>query len=68
MFYKGLNLTSDSTRGSAYTMAETYDLGHLYLLMREVAAAGLRYGRHGRVSLSLHCESRPSSSGCSSTR
>ena len=27
MFYKGLNLTSDSTRGSAYTMAETYDLG-----------------------------------------
>jgi dihydroorotase-like cyclic amidohydrolase len=40
MFYKGLNLTSDSTRGSAYTMAETYDLGHLYLLMRQVAAAG----------------------------
>jgi dihydropyrimidinase/allantoinase len=56
MFYKGLNLTSDSTHGSAYTMAETYDLGHLYLLMREVAVAGLRYGRHGRVSLSLHCE------------
>ena len=56
MFYKGLNLTSDSTHGSAYTMAETYDLGHLYLLMREVAAAGLRYGKHGRVSLSLHCE------------
>ena len=56
MFYKGLNLTSDSTRGSAYTMAETYDLGHLYLLMRQVAAAGLRYGADGRVSLSLHCE------------
>jgi dihydropyrimidinase/allantoinase len=56
MFYKGLNLTSDSTRGSAYTMAETYDLGHLYLLMRQVAAAGARYGADGRVSLSLHCE------------
>ena len=56
MFYKGLNLTSDSTRGSAYTMADTYDLGHLYLLMRQVAAASLKYGAHGRVSLSLHCE------------
>jgi len=56
MFYKGLNLTSDSTRGSAYTMADTYDLGHLYLLMRRVAAAALEYGAHGRVSLSLHCE------------
>jgi dihydropyrimidinase/allantoinase len=56
MFYKGLNLTSDSTHGSEYTMADTYDLGHLYLLMRQVAAAGLRYGTHGRVSLSLHCE------------
>src|SRR6058998_4216853 len=56
MFYKGLNLTSDSTRGSAYTMADTYDLGHLYLLMRQVAAASLKYGAHGRISLSLHCE------------
>lgn len=56
MFYKGLNLTADSTRGSAYTMADTYDLGHLYLLMRQVAAASRNYGAHGRVSLSLHCE------------
>jgi len=56
MFYKGLNLTSDSTRGSAYTMADTYDLGHLYLLMRQVAAAAIKYGAGGRVSLSLHCE------------
>lgn len=56
MFYKGLNLTADSTRGSAYTMADTYDLGHLYLLMRRVAAAARAYGAHGRVSLSLHCE------------
>jgi allantoinase len=28
----------------------------LNLLMRQVAAAGLRYGEAGRVSLSLHCE------------
>ncbi|MBI4636469.1 MAG: dihydroorotase family protein [Candidatus Rokubacteria bacterium] len=56
MFYKGLNLTADSTRGSAYTMSDTYDLGHLYLLMQEVAAASRTQGARGRVSLSLHCE------------
>ena len=56
MFYKGLNLTADSTRGSDYTMAEHYDLGHLYLLMKQVSAASQAYGRYGRVSLSLHCE------------
>ena len=56
MFYKGLNLTSDSTRGSAYTMSDTYDLGHLYLLMRRVASASAGNGARGRVSLSLHCE------------
>jgi dihydroorotase (multifunctional complex type) len=56
MFYKGLNLTSDSTQASAYTMAESYDLGHLYLLMRQVAAASVRHGARGRISLSLHCE------------
>src|SRR5882672_12371053 len=56
MFYKGLNLTSDSTRGSAYTMADTYDLGHLYLLMRQVAGAAAKHGGNGRISLSLHCE------------
>src|SRR2546426_9814320 len=56
MFYKGLNLTSDSTRGSAYTMSDAYDLGHLYLLMRRVASASAGNGARGRVSLSLHCE------------
>src|SRR5947207_11501215 len=56
MFYKGLNLTSDSTRGSAYTMSDAYDLGHLYLLMRQVASASAVHGARGRVSLSLHCE------------
>ncbi len=56
MFYKGLNLTSDSTRGTDYTMSDVYDLGHLYRLMAEVAAASRKYGARGRVSLSLHCE------------
>jgi dihydroorotase (multifunctional complex type) len=56
MFYKGLNLTSDSTRGTEYTMSDSYDLGHLYRLMTHVAAASERYGEQGRISLSLHCE------------
>jgi dihydropyrimidinase/allantoinase len=54
MFYKGLNLSSDSRDAKAYTMAEEYDLGHLFEIMEAVAAAGA--ARAGRVSLSLHCE------------
>jgi dihydroorotase-like cyclic amidohydrolase len=56
MFYKGLNLAADSTDAAAYTMAEAYDLGHLYALMEEVARADRRYGDRGRISLSIHCE------------
>ena len=56
MFYRGLNLTSDSTQASAYTMAEKYDLGHLFLLMERVSQSSARYGKSGRVSLSIHCE------------
>jgi dihydropyrimidinase/allantoinase len=56
MFYKGLNLTSDSTRGTDYTMSDVYDLGHLYRLMERVTAASARHGAGGRISLSLHCE------------
>jgi dihydropyrimidinase/allantoinase len=56
MFYKGLNLTSDSTRGTDYTMSDSYDLGHLYRLMTRVASASRTYGGRGRISLSLHCE------------
>src|SRR5260370_37766923 len=56
MFYKGLNLTSDSTRGTDYTMSDVYGLGHLYRLMAEVAAASAKHRARGRVSLSLHCE------------
>jgi dihydropyrimidinase/allantoinase len=56
MFYKGLNLTADSTRASEYTMADTYDLGHLFLLMERVSEQARRRGDRGRISLSLHCE------------
>lgn len=54
MFYKGLNLAADSTRGKDYIMAEDYDLGHLYELMVRVADEARR--RRIRISLSLHCE------------
>ena len=56
MFYKGLNLTADSTRASEYTMADTYDLGHLFLLMERVSEQARRGADRGRISLSLHCE------------
>jgi allantoinase len=56
MFYIGLNLAADSTAASAYTMAEAYDLGHLYRLMEGVAAISRRSADAGRVSLSIHCE------------
>lgn len=54
MFYKGLNLAADSRDARAYTMAEEYDLGHLYEIMEAVAAVDA--GHPARVSLSLHCE------------
>jgi allantoinase len=56
MFYKGLNLSGDSTRGAVYTMAENYDLGHLYQLMERVAAVSRKHRQAGRIALSLHCE------------
>ena len=56
MFYKGLNLSANSTRGGDYTMAENYDLGHLYLLMEKVAAISAKHKEEGRIALSLHCE------------
>ena len=56
MFYKALNLSSSSTAGTAYTMSDVYDLGHLYRLMEAVSAAAVKYRERGRISLSLHCE------------
>lgn len=54
MFYKALTLAADSTRGKDYTMADEYDLGHLYEIMAKVAEAAR--AKKTRISLSLHCE------------
>ena len=54
MFYKGFNLAADSRDARAYTMAEEYDLGHLYDIMEAAQAADRTSA--GRVSVSLHCE------------
>lgn len=56
MFYKALTLSADSTKGSDYTMAENYDLGHLYELMTRVAQMAAKHKDKARISLSLHCE------------
>jgi allantoinase len=56
MFYKALTLAADSTRGSEYTMADNYDLGHLYELMTRVSSVAAKYRDRARISLSLHCE------------
>lgn len=54
MFYKGLNLAASSADARAYTMAEHYDLGHLFEIMEKVAAVNAT--RPDRMSVSLHCE------------
>ncbi len=56
MFYKALTLSADSTKGSDYTMAENYDLGHLYELMTRVSQSAEKHKDKARISLSLHCE------------
>ena len=55
-FYKGLNLAADSTDAQAYTMSDSYDFGHLYKMMEEIARVERQGDRGERVSLSLHCE------------
>jgi dihydropyrimidinase len=54
MFYKALTLSADSTRGRDYTMAEEYDLGHLFEIMSKVAEVARE--KRARISVSLHCE------------
>lgn len=54
MFYKGFNLAGSSRDGRGYTMAEEYDLGHLFEIMEATASAAAAERR--RVSVSLHCE------------
>jgi dihydropyrimidinase/allantoinase len=56
MFYKGLTLQADSTKGGDYTMADNYDLGHLYRLMEQVSSVARKHQGKGRIALSLHCE------------
>ncbi len=56
MFYKALTLSADSTAGAEYTMADNYDLGHLYELMTRVNEMAEKYKDKSRISLSLHCE------------
>ncbi|PSR35511.1 MAG: dihydropyrimidinase [Sulfobacillus benefaciens] len=54
MFYKALTLNANSTNAAAYTMADTYDLGHLYRMMTIIAEENAK--NRGRISLSIHCE------------
>ncbi|MGH2860590.1 MAG: dihydroorotase [Solirubrobacteraceae bacterium] len=54
MFYKGFNLAGDSRDAQSYTMAEDYDLGHLFEIMEKVAEVNATAA--GRISVSLHCE------------
>lgn len=54
MFYKALTLNAASTDAQSYTMADTYDLGHLYRLMANIAEENRQNA--GRISLSIHCE------------
>lgn len=54
MFYKALTLNAASTDAKSYTMADTYDLGHLYRLMTNIAEENRKNA--GRISLSIHCE------------
>lgn len=56
MFYKGLNLAGDSTDAQAFTMSDSYDFGHLYAMMEQIAATASDSGDDARISLSIHCE------------
>ena len=56
MFYKGLDLAGASSDAAGYTMSETYDLGHLFEIMEEVARVQAGRDDGSRVSLSIHCE------------
>jgi len=56
MFYKGLDLAGASLDAESYTMAESYDLGHLYEILEAAAACQAEAGDDTRVSVSIHCE------------
>lgn len=56
MFYKGLDLSGSSRDAQGYTMAESYDLGHLFEIMEQIAEAQRGQIDGARISLSIHCE------------
>ena len=56
MFYKGLDLAGASSDAAGYTMSDSYDLGHLFEIMEEVARVQANRDDGSRVSLSIHCE------------
>jgi len=55
MFYKGLNLSANSSDTKTFTMSDSYDLGHLYSIM-EKAAKMNRENSGEPISVSVHCE------------
>lgn len=56
MFYKGLDLAGASSDARGYTMSDSYDLGHLFEIMEQVAETQGTRTDGSRVSLSIHCE------------
>lgn len=56
MFYKGMDLAGASRDAQGYTMSDTYDLGHLFEIMEEVARLQSSREDAARISLSIHCE------------
>lgn len=55
MFYKGFDLAANSRDARSFTMGDEYDLGHLYLILEQIAASQ-QQNPDARLSLSLHCE------------
>jgi dihydropyrimidinase/allantoinase len=56
MFYKMLDLTGAAGSDKYLLLNTSYDLGFLYNYMQEVARVNEKYGKYGRISLSIHCE------------
>ncbi|MEU5882482.1 dihydroorotase family protein [Spirillospora sp. NPDC047279] len=55
MFYKGFDLAANSRDARSFTMGDEYDLGHLYLILEQLAQSQIEHPDL-RLSLSLHCE------------
>lgn len=55
MFYKGLNLSANSTDTKTFTMSDSYDLGHLFSIMEKAAKINSESSNEP-ISISIHCE------------